>query len=80
MTELVEQQICIRFCIKLEHSSTETIQVIQRPKLWGTGDWQFHHDNMLAHASRLMQRFLAKHQIMQVTQQPHSSDLVPCDF
>ena len=26
MTELVQQWICIKFCIKLEHSSTETIQ------------------------------------------------------
>ena len=26
MTEQVEQRICIKFCIKLEHSSAETIQ------------------------------------------------------
>ena len=26
MTEQVEQQMCIKFCIKLEHSSAETIQ------------------------------------------------------
>ena len=30
MTEQVEQQICIKFCIKLEHSSWETIQMIQK--------------------------------------------------
>ena len=30
MTEQVEQLICIKFCIKLEHSSTETIQMIQK--------------------------------------------------
>ena len=30
MTEQVEQWICIKFCIKLEHSSTETIQMIQK--------------------------------------------------
>ena len=30
MTEWVEQQICIKFCVKLEHSSTETIQMIQK--------------------------------------------------
>ena len=28
MTEQVEQQIYIKFCIKLEHSSAETIQMI----------------------------------------------------
>ena len=30
MTEQVEQRICIRFCVRLEHSSTETIQMIQK--------------------------------------------------
>ena len=25
MTEQVEQQICIRFCVKLDHGSAETI-------------------------------------------------------
>ena len=37
MTEQVEQQICIKFCIKLEHSSTETIQMIQ--KAVRMGNW-----------------------------------------
>ena len=30
MTERVEQRICIKFCIKLEYSSAETIQMIQK--------------------------------------------------
>ena len=30
MTERVEQRICIRFCVKLEHSSAEAIQMIQK--------------------------------------------------
>ena len=30
MTEQVERQICIKFCVKLEHSSVETIQMIQK--------------------------------------------------
>ena len=29
MIEQVEQQICIRFCVKLEHSCVETSQMIQ---------------------------------------------------
>ena len=33
MTEQVEQQISIKFCVKLEHSSMETIQMI--PKYFG---------------------------------------------
>ena len=37
MTEQVEQQICIRFCIKLEHSSMETIWMIQ--KVAAMGNW-----------------------------------------
>ena len=30
MTEWVEQQICIKVCVKLEHSFMETIQMIQK--------------------------------------------------
>ena len=47
MTELVEQRISNTFCVKLEHSFTETIQMILRPQLWATGDWQLYYDNML---------------------------------
>ena len=80
MTEQVEQQICIKFCIKLEHSSVETIQMIKRPQLGATGDWQLHHNNASTHASYLVQSFLAKHQITQVTQPLYGSDLVPVTF
>ena len=37
MTKQVEQRICIKFCIKLEHSSVETIQMIQ--KAVAMGNW-----------------------------------------
>ena len=37
MTEQEEQQICIKFCIKLEHSSTETIWMIW--KAAAMGNW-----------------------------------------
>ena len=48
------------------------------PQLWATGDWQLHQDNMPAHASPLMQSFLAKHhQIIQGTHPPYAPDLVP---
>ena len=30
MTEQAEQQICIKFCVKLEHHSTEIIWMIQK--------------------------------------------------
>ena len=32
------------------------------------------------HPSRLVQSFVVKDQITQVTQSPYSPDLVPCDF
>ena len=35
MTEKVEQWICIKFCIKLEHSSMETICMIQKATTMG---------------------------------------------
>ena len=37
MTEQVEQQICIKLCVKLEHSSVETIWEI--PKAEAVGNW-----------------------------------------
>ena len=77
MTEQVEQPICIKFCVKIEHSSTETIWMVQKVTAMVTDDWQLHHNNVPAHASRLVQSFLAKHQITQVTQPPYSTDLVP---
>ena len=52
----------------------------RRLQLWAAGDWQLHHNNEPACASRLMQRFLAKHPVTQMTQLPCNPDLVPCDF
>ena len=37
MTEQVEQRICIKFCVKLEHPSMETIWMIQ--KAVAMGNW-----------------------------------------
>ena len=37
MTEQVQQGICIKFCVKFEHSSTETIWMIQKAVVMG--DW-----------------------------------------
>ena len=73
VTEQVEQWICIKFCIKLEHCSTATIQVIQK----ATAKVSFITP---AHTLWLVQNYLAKHQITQVTQLPYSPDLVPWNF
>ena len=35
MTEWVEQRIWVKFCVKLEHSSAETIWIIQKAALMG---------------------------------------------
>ena len=71
MTEQGEQGIYVKFCFKLEHFSVETILMTH---LGVTGDWQLHHDNAPAHAPCLLQRFLEKHQITQVTQPLYSPD------
>ena len=57
MTEQVEQQTCITFCVKLERSSTETVWMTQKAAAMRTGDWRLHHCNVPTHASRLMQFF-----------------------
>ena len=80
MTEWVEQQICIRFCVKLQHSCAETIRWFRRPQLWATGDWQLYHSKVPTHASRVIQSFLSKHHMAQVTQPPYSPDLAPWNF
>ena len=72
MTEQIEQWICIKFCVKLEHSSTELFGWFRRLQLL--------HDSGPTHASCLEQSFLVKHQITQVTQSPYSPDLGPVNF
>ena len=36
VTELVEQGICIRFYVKLDHSSVETVRMIQKAAAMGS--------------------------------------------
>ena len=51
MTERVEQSICIRFCIKLEHSLAEIICVIQMGNWWLAASSQQHaHSCVTSHA------------------------------
>ena len=74
MTEQVEQWICIRFCIKLEHSSWEIIRVIQKAAAMATGDCWLHHHKVPTHASRLMQFFGV------ISNRPGDSALLPPIF
>jgi len=53
---------------------------VRRKRLWASGDWHLHQDNAPAHSSALVQTFLVKHRITQVSQPPYSPDLAPCDF
>ena len=75
-----EQQICIKYCVKLEHSSAEIIWMIQKATVMGNwwlaaSSWQCACSCITSHAE-----FLVKHQIIQVTQLPYSPDFVPCNF
>ena len=55
MTEGAEQQICIKFCIKLKHSSTETIWMMQKATAMGNwwsaaSSWQCTRSCITSHA------------------------------
>ena len=58
MTERVEQQICIKLCVKFDIPQQKLFGWFRRPQLWTTGDWQLHHNNAPAHTLRLVQFFL----------------------
>ena len=79
MPEQVEQQICIKFCIKLRHSSSETIWMMQ--KATATSNWWLAASSWQQHtqASWLLQSF------GRTSNHPgdsalYSPDLVPCNF
>ena len=81
VTEWVEQRICIRFSIKLEHSSMETTGMIQRATAMGSWWLAFSsQQHALSCIACLVQSFGGKHQITQETQLPYSPDLMPYDF
>ena len=67
------------FALSLTITPWKLFRWFRRPQLWATGDWQLYH-NIPAHTSCLVQKFLVKHQITQMTQTPNSPDLVPCDL
>ena len=80
MSERVEHGSASNFALSLNIPPQKLFALFRRPQLWAAGDWQLHHDYVPAHASCLVQRFLVKHPITQVTQPLYSPDLVPCDF
>ena len=77
-TEWVEQRICNIFCLKLEHSSAETIWMIQKAAV--VGNWclaassrQYVRSSIMCHAEYFGET--SNHPGF-----PLSPDLVPCDF
>ena len=55
----------------------------RRPQLWATSDWQFHHNNVSAHASHLVQRSwqnIKSPRWLTRPPTPYSPDLTPCNF
>ena len=80
MTEQVEQWICIKFCVKLEHSSVETIWMIQ--KAAAMGNWWLAASSWQHTCSHIMScaEFCGETSTHQVTQPQYSTDLVPTDF
>ena len=75
-----EQRICIRFCVRLEHSSAEIIGMIQ--KATAMGNWWLAASSQQCTPSCITSpaEFFERNQITQVTQPPYSPDLVPYDF
>ena len=68
----VEQHICVKFCIRLNHSSVETIQMIQKATAVGNwwlaaSSWQYSCSCITSHAE-----FLAKYKITLVRQPTYS--------
>ena len=68
MIEQVKPWISIKFVLSLNIPLWKLFIWFRSLQLWATGDWQLHHNNMPAHISHLVQSFLVKHQITQVTQ------------
>ena len=76
----VEQWICIKFCVELEHSSVETIGMIQKPAAMGnwwlaTSSWQHACSCITSHAE-----LFGETSSQLGASAPYGSDLVPYDF
>ena len=80
MTEQVEQQICIEFCIKLEHSCMETIRMIQKATYMGNC-WLAASSQQCARTCIMScAEFFGETSNHPGDPTPYSSDWVPCDF
>ena len=70
MTKWVEQWVCIKFCVKLEHSSMETIRIIQ--KATAMGNWR-----LAASSQQYTHSCITSHTEFFGETSNHPHDLVP---
>ena len=80
MTEQVEQQICLNFRIKLEYSSMETVQMIQKAP--AMDNWWLAASSQECSPSCITScaEFFGKTPNHPSDSDPYSTDLVPCDL
>ena len=76
--EWAEQRISIQFYIKLEHSSAETIWMIQKAAAMGKW-WLAASSQQFRSCIMSCIEFLAEHQITEVTEPHYMPDLMPCN-
>jgi hypothetical protein len=51
-----------------------------RPQFRGEDSWFLLHGNVPSHFALIVNTFLAKHGVMEISHPPHSPDLAPADF
>ena len=79
MTEWVEQQICIKCCFKLVHSSVETTQMIQKAAAMGNW-WSAASSRQCTRSCNMSHTVFCKISNHSDDSAPYSPDLVSCDF
>ena len=79
MTEQVKQRICIKFCIKLEHCSTETIWMIHKDIAMGNW-WLATLSQQCACSFTILYRDFCETSNRPGDSAPYSPDLGPCCF
>ena len=78
MTEQGTATNLLTFSVKLEHSSMETIKIIEKDAAMGI--WRLAVSSRQCTHSCITKSSAKKHKITQVTQPLYSPDLAPCDF
>ena len=80
MTEWVEQQTHIKLCTKLEHSSVETLWMIQKAAAMGNWWWAASSQELACSCIMSHAEFFGETSNQPGDLASCSPDLVPCDF